>query len=197
MIPVLLSLAVLVGASVWELWPVFVNAVRCHAMTRPAVRIYNQGDLYLERFYILGRKSNHEIPDEDVRLAWLPTLWVHHFVRPDADRELHNHPWWWAVSVVFAGAYLEEREGHFTGWVPGGPVVVKVWRSRRVRWLNIIIRRTWHRVAELDGDVWTLFMTGGKAGRWSFLVPARVIPWRQFVRDRENASQGSDPNTAR
>ncbi len=130
--------------------------------------IDDAGTLYLERFLVLG--------DMMARLAPF-TVYLHHFERPDEDRALHNHPWPWAVSLILTGGYLEERQG-FASYA----------LSRR-RWLragslNVLRGDTFHRVAELDGETWTLFVVGRKHQAWGFDVPGRgFVPWR--VREAE------------
>lgn len=114
------------------------------------------------------------------RLGWLPgdkptpvSVYLHHFIRPDEDRELHNHPWKWAVSVTLAGGYTEERFDSSGGIV-----------TRRTRFLSVnFIRGTdYHRVAELHGETWTLFLAGPKTSSWGFWVPGTGhVPWREFL----------------
>jgi len=140
-----------------------------YARARPCVRVYEVGELYLERYYILGRRSSERLPAGCERWTWLPTVWVHHFVRPDAGSAQHNHPWWWALSFILRGGYTEER----------GRAV------RTVRRVNFITRRTFHRVAQLRGPTWTLFITGRYAGEWGFIDGGKVVPWRDYVRKRD------------
>ena len=130
---------------------------------------------------IVGEHT-HDLPPGVERLGWLPTVWVHRFVQPDGDAELHNHPWGWALSVVLRGAYTEERLG---------------WPERVVRRFNVITGDTWHRVAKLHGgEVWTLFMTGQPRRSWGFLASARVVPWRDHVDARDHASAHTAPTKA-
>lgn len=158
------------------LWRAASMRVIRYARTRPCVRIYERGDLYLERYYILGRRASERLPEGCERLRWLPTVWVHHFVRPDAGRAQHNHPWWWALSVILRGGYTEER----------GRV------ARRVTRVNFITRGTFHRVAQLHGRTWTLFITGAYAGTWGFIVGGKVVPWRDYVRERDEQATPTD-----
>lgn len=60
------------------------------------------GDVYMQRYRVFGwMPGNSGSPG--------PNLYLHRFLRPDEDGELHNHPWRWAVSVMLAGGYAEER----------------------------------------------------------------------------------------
>ena len=144
--------------------------------SRLPCRIISEGDVpYLERYYVcsfLGTK-----------------VYLHRFVGSDPDRGLHSHPWSWAVSLVLSGWYFEER---FSG--TDQPFI------RRVRWLNILLGESFHRVVmprdvyqsiniaervdviqtwakgRLPTECWTLFIhREQKQGRrWGFLRP---IDW--------------------
>lgn len=87
---------------------------------------------------------------------------LHHIHRPDYDRDLHDHPWAWCVSLILRGSYDEER--------PADCHHADCMRTveRRVRWTNYITRGTWHRITELHGNVWTLFIAGPRVQKWGF-----------------------------
>lgn len=36
-------------------------------------------------------------------------IYLHHFLRRDEDRALHDHPWW-SISFIFEGSYFEHTE---------------------------------------------------------------------------------------
>jgi hypothetical protein len=87
----------------------------------PCRIIADDGRPYLERYYLcsIGRTR----------------FYLHRFVGSDPDRGLHSHPWSWAVSLVLSGWYFEER---FSG--------TETPFLRRVRWLNILLGESFHRV---------------------------------------------------
>lgn len=96
-------------------------------------------------------------------LRWVPwfpgrNVYLHHMVRPDSDRDLHDHPGNY-VSVILKGSYFELlKEGHRT-WTAG----------------SIALREatTLHRIAALpSGSAWTLFFMGRRQRTWGFLVGA-------------------------
>lgn len=126
------------------------------------------GLLYLERARLRGW-----MPDDRRDVRW--SLYLHRFHRPDLDRALHNHPWKWAVSLVLAGGYTEEYLDS-----KGAQ------RVRRLRpWrLNILTQNSFHRITELHGEVWTLFLTGPKVSSWGFLVEGGFVFWRERLRQR-------------
>lgn len=105
-------------------------------------------------------------------------VYLHNFHREDIDRHLHNHPWKWAVSFVLSGSYDEERlvENlvHSGGWDYTTHV-------RRVRFFNRLNRNDYHKVERLDGDVWTLFITGPRVQDWGFLVDGQHVPWKKYL----------------
>lgn len=154
-------------------------------------RIISEGDVpYLERYYVcsfLGTKVH-----------------LHRFVGSDPDRGLHSHPWSWAISLVLSGWYFEER---FSG--TDQPFI------RRVRWLNILLGESFHRVvmpadrlrcsahfpeydcgaphcacSKAPTECWTLFIhREQKQGRrWGFLRPFYV----GGVVDRDGVQVRSD-----
>lgn len=128
-------------------------------------------------------------------------IYLHHFHRPDGDRVLHSHPWANARSFILLGSYDEERldlESHAiltSEWYrkvksdldPEGKIVDRTpVDRRRVRWFNRITREDYHRVVQLHGHVWTLFITGRRlpdddGGNWGFLVDGKHVPWKQFL----------------
>ena len=123
------------------------------------------GDPYLSRFRLL------QIGDVTVQL--------HKFHRGDRNQELHNHPWRWAVSLILAGGYREERKiGESSG--------ANVWtRFCRPGSINVLRGDTYHRVDLLDPDAgcWTLFISGPKSQTWSFWdrKTGQYTPWRDFL----------------
>jgi hypothetical protein len=107
--------------------------------------------------------------------------YLHHFFRGDEDREVHNHPWQRAVSVILTSGYKEFR------WKPAS----KSFSTHYLKpgSINYIRRNDFHRV-ELykDQGCWTLFTSIGRVmesnGRdWSFLntETGELTPWGQWV----------------
>lgn len=133
----------------------------------PCRLIQEDGQPYLERYYV-GSPFGLRV-------------YLHRFVASDPDRGLHDHPWQWALSVILAGWYFEERRDTLNG------------TPRLVRWLNWLRGDTFHRVllprdfcgrlshedrlteeemAVLPPDCWSLFVHRvGHAKRWGFLKP--------------------------
>ena len=141
----------------------------------PKRTLHVEGEPYLWRYYVCGDPGALNLWPEEVkpRFAWLPfTVYLHGFLKPDATRDLHNHPWEKAWSFVLHGGYDEERH-------VGDEIVERRIRPGR---LNRIYRDTFHRVLRLHADpVWTIFVTGKFSGMWGFRdrETGEFIPWRE------------------
>jgi hypothetical protein len=151
------------------------------------------GRPYLER---RGRAQTLADARQDrERGTWRARL--HHFVGPD-DAGHHNHPFKWAFSIVLSvlwgGSYTEEVLDFSDpyGWAgawDGSPTV----RTRRVRLFNWIPNGKYHRITELHGDVWTLFVTGPRVTSWGFWVPGRGhVHHRQYNKEQGNDEREAD-----
>ena len=121
---------------------------------------------YLLRVYLLPRYD---------KASYYPGLYLHRFFRSDKDRELHNHPWEFALSFILSGGYQEER-------LVDGEVQVF---DRKPFTFNIIRGDDFHRVRlnnEEEG-CWTLFMSFNKYKSWGFLdaTTNKFIHWRAFI----------------
>lgn len=143
----------------------------------PLRRIDGKEDQYLERYYILGRDPGTFENLKPV-MGFLPfTIFLHHFLRPDADLELHNHPWDLSYSLILSGGYTEERfreENHAN---------IKVWNDLLPGDINKIAANDFHNIRQLLGDTWTLFVAGKKVQSWGFLDPVTntFTKWREFL----------------
>jgi hypothetical protein len=87
------------------------------------------GEDYLQRYYIGTDESGVQ-------------YWLHRFLRNDSERHLHCHPWR-ATSTILVGWYKEQ--------LLGGVV-----RGYRAGDRNTIDFTTYHRIAEVLPDTWTL-----------------------------------------
>jgi hypothetical protein len=166
--------------------------------------IYDGERLYLTRGYLLGgprdawqparRFTGHDVTrGYEVRFKERRVnFMLHHFHRGDEDRELHNHPWRWALSIILAGGYLEERRVLARGRKQpcqtcrdGASTSCYVIKMRKVRpgRVNLIRADDFHRVQLLGPDCWSLFVAGPKTGGWGFWdrKTGRYTPWDLFV----------------
>lgn len=104
------------------------------------------------------------------RFEWLPSIRVHHILRPDNDRHLHNHPWD-ARTIILKGCYVEHREGgKINVMLPG--------TTQRIE------ADTFHRIAQVSqGGVWTLFISWKWKHTWGFKTEQGFVPWREYLGD--------------
>jgi hypothetical protein len=108
-----------------------------------------QGEPYLERYYLIGAFGWHG--------------YLHRFVASDPDRGLHDHPWSRAVSLVLTGGYDEQRPSD----EEAGQISTRTIRPLR---LNFLRGEDFHRVVLRERrPAWTLFFHGPRVKGWGFL----------------------------
>lgn len=123
-----------------------VLTIATRGLPKRIIRDKSDHGVYLTRYYL-------------IRTAVIEIV-IHHILRADGEKRLHDHPWNWAFSLILVGSYLEERSSDKTR------VAVKVFRPGQI---NLIRSATWHRIADLlSEDVWTLFVHGPRVQSWSF-----------------------------
>ena len=144
---------------------VFLVAWRCAVLARgPSILIGGAESPYLRRWYIIPRNK------------WF-NVYLHHFLRSDDDRALHDHPWW-NVSIILRGAYREH--------LPDGSAPLR----RAGRLYGPRPPESLHRIALLrsapgapERPVWTLFLTGPRVREWGFDCPGGWRHWQDFTAD--------------
>jgi hypothetical protein len=132
------------------------------------------GGLYMGRWAVINEGTLGSRILE--RLTGYSSVRLHKIMRPDHDRDLHNHPFTYRTFVV-RGFYVEERQ---VGVVTQGrvPHVVFNHAGSTTR----MTPQHFHRISDATRDgVWTLFfMTRNRATRfstgWGFSVYDRFIP---------------------
>jgi hypothetical protein len=139
-----------------KFWPRTLTIPRA-----PDFVIGEPGDLYLRRWWVIPRNK------------WF-NIYLHHFIRSDDDRALHDHPWV-NLSILLRGSYREH--------MPGDIVKLrKPWRPWAF-WRMPMRKATALHAVELIGgkQVWTLFITGPKIREWGFACPNGWRHWEEFV----------------
>lgn len=122
-------------------------------------------------------------PDQPYMLRWwmIPrnrwfNVYLHHVLRDDEDRALHDHPWA-SVSLtlrgVLAEVYVDRRGVSRVREMRRGSVV---WRS--ARFTHRLFLPVNH---ECHADAWTLFITGPVVREWGFACPAGWRHWKEFT----------------
>lgn len=114
----------------------------------------SDGSPYLVRYYLFKK-------------SWVPVfrVFLHHILRSDEDRHLHDHPWNF-VSLILWRGYVEERPDGFHRRRPGH-----------------VVRRSRHDAHRLDlkRPAWTLVFSTGKKRTWGFHVDGHWMPYRRYL----------------
>lgn len=148
-------------------------------------------DCYMGRWWLFNAYTKDANGDPaPARWSWLPSIRVHHIMRPDQDRHLHDHPWN-ARTIVLRGWYEEERharehpyDGH-AFWrlmpIPAAEALRVVFMRRR-GYTGRLLFGQFHRISAVpEAGVWTLFFTWRKRGTWGFDVNGVKVPWRKYL----------------
>jgi hypothetical protein len=125
----------------------------------PDVIIGGEADPYLKRWWLIPRNCVFNI-------------YLHHFLRSDDDRALHDHPWW-NLSILLRGRYVEHT-------IAAGGVNIRTERcagGHKFRRASAA-----HRIELTDGPCWTLFITGPRLREWGFHCRLGWVQWQQFTK---------------
>jgi hypothetical protein len=123
------------------------------------------GELYLRRFYLTPRIFGRRI-------------FLHHIVRSDKDRDLHDHPWNF-VTVILRYGYWETLNGIV--WAFHRPLSVLRRQSEDAHRITLAARRN-------QKGAWTLVFVGKRQRRWGFHTPDGWVYWRDYL----GVSEGDD-----
>lgn len=111
---------------------------------------------YMERYWVIKPRR------------WFPwSVRVHHILRSDLDRHLHDHPWPWA-SLILRGGYFEITPGARRWYGPGS-----------FRRAPATYR---HKLILPEGTTtWSLFLMGRKSQTWGFYTEHGKVPWTEYL----------------
>ena len=120
---------------------------------------------FMTRF-VIGTPGDEYL--DRIRLVVTPwfQIMLHRIYRPDRQRDLHDHPWWF-LSILLWGAYKEVTQDGV----------------RRCRWWNFKRTTDRHSITEVSRrPVWTLVITGPKRRTWGFWVDGgtRFVQWKEY-----------------
>lgn len=118
-------------------------------------------DVYIARFFL----HHVETDLETGKLMSGDSAFLHRIVRPDQSPHLHSHPWMFRTRIL-SGGYREETNDGFDAWGTG---------QNLTRFAE-----SFHRIASVDPDTWTIVTTGPRINDWGFLVDGVVVPWREY-----------------
>lgn len=144
----------------------------------PDFIIGGKADPYLERWWVIPRNRVFNI-------------YLHHFLRDDDDRALHDHPWIWC-SILLIGGYKEHTIA------AGGVHKVRhrfapsirfasPWRAHRI---ELYRPHEFGLPGEKPISCWTLFITGPVVRKWGFHCPQGWRRWEDFVSRDDAGSIG-------
>ena len=172
------------------------RGLRHAAIKRPYdVAIGGADNPYMLRWWLIPR-NKHGI-----------NIYLHHFLRSDDDRALHDHPWA-NVSYLIEGSYIEEvpRYAH----EPAGPKIRILRQEGSITWRP---PEAVHRIELIRGlprrpvggplsdaeaaeimkpqslielPTWSLFITGPKVREWGFWCPRGWVDWMTFTGQDES-----------
>ena len=102
-------------------------------------------------------------------------VYLHRIHQGDADRDPHDHPWWF-VSLVLSGGYVEDI------YEDPRYVVVPSRDRRRGRWSVGFMRRGHaHQITKVWGVLWTLVLVGPRGRSWRpYWTPNGPVDWRNY-----------------
>ncbi|CAE6811362.1 hypothetical protein R69746_05635 [Paraburkholderia aspalathi] len=126
----------------------------------PDIIIGDRADPYLIRWWVIPRNRFFNI-------------YLHRFMRSDDDRALHDHPWA-NLSILLRGMYAEHT-------IAAGGVNVRTVRQAG-QWKFRPFGSAAHRLELIDGECWTIFVTGPRYREWGFHCPEEGwIHWKKFT----------------
>lgn len=126
---------------------------------------------YMERYWLYPFSVDNPV---NVR--------IHHILRSDDDRHLHDHPWP-STSVVLKGGYWEilpaDQEQH-----PrlDSTDFLHIWRGPG----SVVTRKATDRhLLELpEGQTaWSMFIMGPVEQKWGFYTEDDKVYWREYLND--------------
>lgn len=114
-------------------------------------------------YNIMSRSHPDEVQMRRWRVVETPCfgLYVHKIMRPDAERDLHDHPWSFG-SLVLVGGYEEELADTWRTWRQGS------WRRMRPTEPHAIRRL-------LRAPTWTVVVRGRRQRAWGFRMDGRFV----------------------
>lgn len=154
-------------------------------------------ETYMDRWWLFNPYSKDEKGNAGpARWSFLPSIRVHHIMRPDDDGAMHDHPWN-ARTIVLRGSYVEERpfnEGEI--WAPKrsqslgerwvfGEFLPRELYARYTGYTGPVMFGAYHRISHVPRDgVYTLWFTWKYRGTWGFKVNGQKVPWREYLANR-------------
>lgn len=154
--------------------PRVVNWLIKRAMKTPYFHIGSAdgSEVYMYRYWLFNPypHSAAAVPGAAKRGRWqFPiSIRLHHIMRHDMDRDLHDHPWN-ARTIILRGGYTEDRIGE-------REIVRMAGDTAKLAYGE------YHRITRVTPDgAWTMFITGKYRGTWGFLVNGVKVHYRKYL----------------
>ena len=139
----------------------------------PDFIIGSEENPYLLRWFVIPRNP-------------IFNVYLHRIIRSDEDRALHDHPWS-NISILLRGRYVEHT-------INSGGIHVKTERIAG-QWKIRPLGSYAHRLEIIDGDCWTLFITGFRYRQWGFhCVESGWVHWKDFTAEGQPGQIGKGCN---
>lgn len=141
--------------------------------TREVIREAD-GTPYLVRYFISKPKSKTK-----------GRIYLHHILRSDHDRALHDHPWGF-TSFLLKGRYLEIADASQAlpgnGWLPYRDASEHLAYQLFESGDRLVRPADWrHRLVIAEGkSVWSLVFTTNKQRSWGFWPNGKFCPWKRY-----------------
>tara|TARA_R100000664_G_C2759902_1_gene150268 strand:- start:8455 stop:9027 length:573 start_codon:yes stop_codon:yes gene_type:complete len=147
---------------------------------------------YLERWWVFNR---HPVSGETLSKGWGWTRFfpfsirVHRFRSPDKDEHFHDHPWD-AVSLIFAGSYVEKRTDLRMNPIAKTPYDYTLPYFLESGDVNFIKANDFHSIVKVTPDdaidslgVWTVFINFKKKKSWGFMMEDwSIVNWTKYLK---------------
>src|SRR3990167_491481 len=149
------------------------------------IKTENEKDsLYLRRFHLMKHnKFLHWISN-----GKLEGIYLHHILRPDADRALHDHPWHFAAFILFGGYFEETPNLEICAWndEPFWDPRLGNFGTKFKKCGLFSFRRNkaeqLHRISPIKfKETWSLFFCGPKFRVWGFQTENGWMPYKKYL----------------
>lgn len=139
-------------------------------------------ETYMGRWWLF---NPYDRDTHKAKLWWFPwSIRVHHIMRADQDRDLHDHPWN-ARTVILDGWYIEQRLSRAGAdcSLLNRQTGERTYLAKREAGDTAQLRHgEYHRIDQVSpGGVWTLFITSPWQGEWGFLVDGQKVHWKTYT----------------
>lgn len=152
-------------------------AIKRYASKRVHGHIYDaNGRLYMGRWWIVAPGTWQSRLLQGLTADRYESIRLHHINRPDNDRDLHNHPFYYRTFVL-DGYYSEVRRDR-----KGVPSYWQILTAGKSSTGGI---EMWHRIDDVSPQgVWTFFCMGPNHDEWGFDTDDGYIESKAYFRQR-------------